>query len=200
MEQEHKCYPTFSNLKALTAAKSLLNLDHSREIQKQLLLTKQKHYEHDNKFSRLLSHQLKTQINNHSINSIKTFDAKISYDPQVINDTFKEYYKSLYSSTISNREVENYFKSIILPELSEEDVFTLNADFTPDDIWAAIKALPNGKSPGLDGIPIDFYKKFWTQIELIFISAVNNIWTEMIPQSWNSASISLLLKKGKRPS
>ena len=200
LEQEHKRAPTLLNLKALLAAKSLLNLDHTNETKKQLLLTKQKHYEHGNKSSRLLAHQLKSQINNRSINMIKAIDSKISYDFKIINDTFKSFYKSLYSSKNKNMNIKDYLQNIDLPVLSEGDVSILNADFTSEDILAAIKALPSGKSPGLDGFPIEFYKTFWPEIKPIFMGAVNHIWTGMIPQFWNCASISLLLKKGKDPS
>lgn len=86
-----------------------------------------------------------------------------------------------------------------MPVLSEDDLSMLNADFTPEDIWAAITALPNGKSPGLDGIPIEFYKKFWPEIKPILMCAIDHLWTGNIPQSWNGASISLLLKQGKDP-
>ena len=33
---------------------------------------------------------------------------------------------------------------------------------------AAIKTMNNNKTPGEDGIPVDFYKVFWTTIRQVF--------------------------------
>lgn len=72
LEQIHKQSPTPANLKALVAAKTELNMDHTRHVQKLLLYTKQKYYEFGNKSSRLLAHQLKNQNNDRSITMIRT--------------------------------------------------------------------------------------------------------------------------------
>lgn len=63
----HKQSPTATNLKALMSARTALDMDHTRHIQKFLLFTKQKYYEFGNKSSRLLAYQLKKQNNNRSI-------------------------------------------------------------------------------------------------------------------------------------
>lgn len=62
LEQIHKQSP---NLKALVAAKTELNMDHTRHVQK--LYTKQKYYEFGNKSSCLLAHQLKNLNNDRSV-------------------------------------------------------------------------------------------------------------------------------------
>lgn len=72
LEQIHKQSPTPANLKALVAAKTELNMDHTRHVQKLLLYTKKKYYEFGNKSSRLLAHQLKNQNNDRSITMIRT--------------------------------------------------------------------------------------------------------------------------------
>ena len=40
------------------------------------------------------------------------------------------------------------------------------------DLEKAIKTMKNGKTPGEDGIPVDFYKVFWTRIRIAFYDMV----------------------------
>ena len=92
--------PTPANLKALVTTKTKLNMDHTRHVQKLLLYTKQKYYEFGNKSSCLLAHQLKNRNNNRSINMIRTQNGNVTCDPVIVNSTFQDFYKSLYSACI----------------------------------------------------------------------------------------------------
>ena len=199
LEQIHKRSPTVVNLKALVSAKTTLNIDHTRHVQKLLLFTKQKYYEFGNKCSRLLAHQLKNQNNDRSIHVIRTPCGDDSCDPFTINSTFRDFYKSLYSSETTNSDITSYLNNISLPTVAEEERSTLNAAFTPEEVWSAIQAMPNGKCPGPDGFPLECYKKFWPEIHPILMPAINNILKGDIPPSWRYASVSLLLKKDKNP-
>jgi mannosylglycoprotein endo-beta-mannosidase len=49
--------------------------------------------------------------------------------------------------------------------LDSVDLAALDAQFTEDEIWAAIKAMPGNKSPGPDGFSWEFYRSCWTTIK-----------------------------------
>uniref|UniRef100_A0A3Q3H395 Reverse transcriptase domain-containing protein n=2 Tax=Kryptolebias marmoratus TaxID=37003 RepID=A0A3Q3H395_KRYMA len=200
LEQIHKQSPILSNLKALMAVKSELNIDYTRQVQKLLLYTKQKYYEFGNKPSRMLSHLLKNQNNSRLINMIRTQNEDVSYDPKIINSTFRDFYTSLYNTDMADPEdITSYLSNISLPSVTGEDRAFLDAAITPEEVWAAIKSMPNGKCPGPDGFPLEFFKSFWPEIQPILMPAVNDILRNGIPPSWRHASISLLLKEGKSP-
>ena len=60
--------------------------------------------------------------------------------------------------------------------------------------------LQKGKSPGLDGLPIEFYSKFSNDLLLLFLAMINACFRRgCLPQSLCLASITLLLKKDKHP-
>ena len=166
LEQIHKQSPTAANLKALVAVKTELNLDHTHHIHELLLYTKQKYYEFGNKSSHLLAHQLKNQNNDRSINMIRTQNGVVTCDPVTVNSTFQDFYKALYSAEqVDAMVIASYLNNISLPTIAEEDRSSLDAAFTPEEVWAAIQSMPNGKCPGPDGFPLEF----WPDIHPIFM-------------------------------
>ena len=58
--------------------------------------------------------------------------------------------------------------------------------------------MENGKSPGIDGLPIEFYKEFFEEIGDDLVDLYNNILfvNKKLTPSMNKAEISLLPKKG----
>ena len=58
-----------------------------------------------------------------------------------------------------DEKYEHYFLDKCQPVLNEDDILLLNNDLAESEIWNAIKYMCNNKSPGSDGLPIEFYKK-----------------------------------------
>jgi hypothetical protein len=48
--------------------------------------------------------------------------------------------------------------------MNQSDLRNLEVVFSEDEIWEAIKDMPNEKAPGPDGYTIDFYQKYWEVI------------------------------------
>ena len=51
-------------------------------------------------------------------------------------------------------------RSLPLPKIGCDAQKELNAEITLQEVVTAIKEFPSGKSPGPDGLGIDFYKAF----------------------------------------
>lgn len=67
-------------------------------------------------------------------------------------------------------------------------------------LMEAVLSMPNNKSPGSDGYPIEFYIQFWHLISPLFVRMVNEIKSSgNIPQKMNTAHISVLIKPYKDP-
>ena len=65
-------------------------------------------------------------------------------------------------------------------------------------MWKALLQLKNGKSPGSDGFPPDFYKMFWTRIKMHLLQSLNygfNTGQQSVNQK--RGILSLLPKPGK---
>lgn len=62
------------------------------------------------------------------------------------------------------------------------------------------QSLPSGKTPGLDGIPTEFYKRFVEDLAPELLKTFNSaIDMGQLPLSMTESVITLILKKGKDP-
>ncbi len=52
-----------------------------------------------------------------------------------------------------------------MKSLSQEEKETCDQAITEKDILKSLKDLNNGKTPGTDDLPANFYKQFWTDIK-----------------------------------
>ena len=74
----------------------------------------------------------------------------------------------------------------------------MNSPITSTDIKTVIKNLPTSKSPGPDGFPGEFYKKFREKLTPILLKLFQKIAEEgQLPNSFYEATITLIPKPDK---
>jgi hypothetical protein len=125
---------------------------------------------------------LKKEINRAEVKNIAAIDlddgTKITGQTNVINCQ-KEYYETLYTqhktkNTWRIKESEEHFlNDNNIPQLTENEKDILDSELSDDEIAKAVKNLPNSRSLGSDGIPIDFYKMFCIKIRKTVCESIN---------------------------
>ena len=199
LEQCHKQSPTEENLKKLNAARSSLNLIQTEHIKKLLFFTRQQYHEYGNKPSRLLAYQLKKERAENTIKCTRNAAGQLKYDTQSMKSSFLDFYTQLYASeNPSETDIQRFLEKVSLPSISEDEKEQLSAPFTPEEVLQAIKSMPSGKTPGLDGYSAEFYKAFWPQIQPLFMPMVVDFFENgVLPDTMKTAIISLIHKKDK---
>ena len=81
----------------------------------------------------------------------------------------EKFYSKLYEE---DKDVEFRMTNSYGIEVPEEVRKDQEDQLTEIDIQEAIKGMNNNKTPGQDGLPIDFYKVFWTSIKEPFMEMV----------------------------
>ena len=82
--------------------------------------------------------------------------------------------------------------------MDPEVAISLEEPISTTEIMKAIQSMQSGKSPGPDGYPSDFYKKFSTQLSPILRSVFEESYTsQSLPLTMRQAVISLILKNDK---
>ena len=111
----------------------------------------------------------------------------------------RKYYEKLYNDEPVNENDQAYFLNLIENKLCNQDKVTLASAITDQEIFNAVKGLNPNKAPGIDGIPIEFYQKFWDIIKFEMITIIKNIITGKLLQNHQKKAIITLLPKGGDP-
>ena len=92
-------------------------------------------------------------------------------------------------------EMDEFLEKYNLLKLNQEEVENLNRPNTSIEIKTVIKNLPTSKSPGPDGFPGEFYKKFREKLTPILLKLFQKISEGgKLPNSFYEATITLLPK------
>lgn len=128
--------------------------------------------------------------------SLKDNYGRVTSNPLEMRRIAVDFYSSLYDAETSDENCrDNLLKD--LPVLSDEQKQFLETDFTFEEVTTAIMNLSSGRAPGLDGLPSEFYKKFWSILGEDYFKVLKQCFNEgTLPTSCQRAVLSLLPKKG----
>lgn len=166
------------------------------------LINKSRHktYEYGEKTGKILAHQLRQENASRTITAINNEMGVKLTDPLEINQCFHRYYSRLYTTESSNDETlfDSFFSSLNTPIIDEETATNLESPFSKEEFITATRSMQNGKSPGPDGYPSEFFKKFANELAPILLSVYEESFNSgSLPETMRQAVISLIHKKGK---
>ena len=104
-----------------------------------------------------------------------------------------EFYTDLYSRDESvHFNLNNEYNICI----SEEIKLMQQSEILSEEVAQAIKGLPNNKTTGNDGIPIDFCKVFWSKLKPMYMELIDEVYKRKeLHNTALSGVINLILKK-----
>ena len=98
-------------------------------------------------------------------------------EPNHILREEENFYTNLYSPKISNFSKEEFEEANIYflsqqtsASLNPNEVQLCEGEIFERECLENLKAMPNGKSPGTDRFPVEFYKVFWIDLKDILLS------------------------------
>ena len=127
-------------------------------------------------------------------------NGKIEEDHSAIQKQIKNYYENLFSSSEREPTEEEYgefLNDTDIPKLTEDQRDQLERDITTEEIKTALSQMSNNKSPGLDGITTEWYKKFWNQIEPYLVPAIKEEFNGGLFPNTNRGVIRLIPKPNR---
>ena len=92
----------------------------------------------------------------------------ITTNYEKILDSSAKYYKNLYSRKINTLRpdmLEHFLGQSSIPKLPEEERLSCEGRITIEECVKALDTFENGRTPGNDGIPTEFYKTFWSCVD-----------------------------------
>ena len=131
----------------------------------------------------------KINYKRNNITSLMIDNATNSNPSDIANYTQK-LYSDLYSSIYNHSECERFIDSVkdFTPQISNKFKLDCDKPILKLEISEAIKKMKKGKSPGINGLPIEFYLSFWSIIE--------NPLYEMIKECIDKEEMTTTMKQG----
>ncbi len=84
-----------------------------------------------------------------------------------------------------------------LPQVPEEANAKISGALSEAELYKALQGMESGKAPGIDGLPVEWYKTFWAELKEDLLEVLNESLAEgRLPLSCRRAVLTLLPKKG----
>jgi len=107
-------------------------------------------------------------------------------------------YKSSINSTNIGEKISSFLNDLSIPQLSEEEKKSCEGLISSEECSGLLDSFQSNKTPGNNGIPAEFYRKFWPLISESFIGCANECFEKgEMSRSQKQAVIALLEKSGK---
>ena len=105
---------------------------------------------------------------------------KIITDASEILKEEKHFYQNMYTSHKTYDEMDDnvtyrrfFAHDETIPKLTDGEKNQCEGQITEQELLDTLKSCQNGKSPGSDGFPAEFYKFFWSDIKSKLVKALN---------------------------
>jgi hypothetical protein len=86
-------------------------------------------------------------------------------DEEGIRNEFTSFFEHLYKSEDDGRSAVGFLEGVLVNKLSAEERMKLDGEVELQEIEVVVHRLAKGKSPGMDGIPNEFFQRSWEIIQ-----------------------------------
>ena len=193
---------TSDNDKIESIKKNLLEKNNALEkiteerIQGLILRSKAEMVEHGEKNSKYFASLEKKRSETKLISRLKINNKINTNQTEILSET-ELFYKNLYNKREVGHLSYNFFDDSIR-KLNNLDKNSCEGHITEAECINALKNMKNQKSPGSDGITVEFYKSFWNDVKEFYINSINySFQTGSLTDLQKQSIITLLPKQNK---
>ena len=138
-----------------------------------ILRSKSQFYEQNEKSSKYFLNLEKKRGEYNLVKKLSKNNAEITDH----NDILKElhsFYSTLFDRKINKSRAQclTFLSSLNIPLISDQHKDDCERELTVEDLKNSLFAMSSGKSPGNDGLTVEFYKFFWSDIKDLFYDSV----------------------------
>ena len=189
--------PTTENIEQLDNAKLRLETINATKTNGSIIRSHAQWIEFGEKNSKYFLNLEKRNYKTKNITSLQIKENQFTHNPKEILNMQKHFYESLYNSS----KRCDYFDDIFLndlPQITENHFRLTEKPLLIEELDRALKAMKPGKTPGTDGLSVEFYQFFWNDIkEIVFDSIKNAYENNKMSEDQRRAVLRLIPKKDK---
>lgn len=138
-----------------------------------------------------------------TMTSVLDGEGTLLTSPDDILNFEKRHFATQYAANPTNIEAQEggndeIFLQPAIRIASDSDRMLLNRDLSVEELECSLRVMKNGKAPGCDGLPPEFYKKFWNSLgPLLLDSFLCSLEKGTLTPDQRRGVISLIPKKGR---
>ena len=133
------------------------------------------------------------------ISAMRVSNGVVVTDVEGICESWASFYQDLFTACPVDLGVQSDLLDHLSLSLSPDEAALCDGPISPNEAHAALLGMAKGKSPGSDGLPMEFYVAFWDLLGEDLVSVFNaSLEAGLLPFSQREALISLIFKKGDR--
>lgn len=180
----------------IMALKSELNEIILKRVNGSILRSKAIHIENNEKNTAYFSNLEKRNAEMKTMNKLRVNNKLVTGQKDILNEQHK-YYNKLYKKN-ENIETDMSMLNYTNTKLNNEQIGSCEGILTEHECHKAIHEMKNNKSPGSDGLSVEFYKTFWDNIKHYYLKSINESFrTGHLSDLQKQGIISLIPKPGK---
>ena len=171
-----------------------------QDIQGLILRSLCEDYEQGEKCSNYFFSLEKYKARQKTINRVKVADGSFSSDSKTILQECRAFYKNLYSKNenVNTNSFEEFITRVPVPKLTAQQNSFCESNITLGELFKTLKSFSKNKSPGIDGLTVDFYVTFWEQLKHMLLLVYEKSFSAgILPECLRTGVITLIEKKGK---
>ena len=143
----------------------------------------------------------KARANEKIMDSVKDVNGNIVTGQENVSRVQTDYFKSLYKKKVNednmSENIQAFLADTVIPTLTDEQKEQCDEALSEQEVTTALKEMKNGSSPGADGLPVEFYKVFWSRISKFVLSSFNAAFAAGSMSSSQRKAVITLIHKGK---
>ena len=143
-----------------------------------MIRSRTKHIENEERPLKFFYAAEKQNQNKKNITKLKNKNGELKTEGKEILKIAKEFYSDLYKKAQKNEQEQEHFLNKYNKKISNDWHPNLTEPLEENELFQALKSMEENKSPGKDGIPMEFYRKFWPIIKNDFKDLMNHIFLE----------------------
>lgn len=133
------------------------------------------------------------------IPAMRRTDGSIATGIDSICTSWVDFYSALFTAGEIDFSAQDDLLSNLSARLPSDARAQCEGLLSSHEVFEALKGMAHNKSPGSDGLPMEFYLAFWGTLGSDLVEVLNSSFvTGSLPSSQKGALISLIFKKGDR--
>lgn len=176
-----------------------LNALYSKEMEGAKIRSRAQWLEEGEAPSRFFFQMERERVSKCSVDSIYNPAGVEVSTQEEISRAHVDFYSALFSRDDIDHTILDELLSHVNARLSVDEASSCDGQLSLQELTTALAGMARNKSPGPDGLSVEFFAVFWPRLGPLLVNVINEAYTSgCLPTSMQESATRLIFKKGDR--